>query len=541
MAILTLRCRDVFTLAIYSCPMQEPPSSSILHQNPGRTVFLVDIPTSIALGQELSPLQQSQGPVQQRFSSNLDSITGNKPKQIPANDDVAGGLWKNGERKKQLLSSPPLESPFPVSTEPKSDVARERVLRQISAPEKHYRYLIEGLVLEGLREISEGQRGKGRCLPRRVVSQGGLPPLSYRKRGREARGEKVSTEPTKFPCSFVAEMPHGIPGPPVILSSTSQNIFEDISELRHGVVKNPSNLEAALIVPCCKSNAENEKHAQSIDESHCTFNVPPKSNFLLGTLPLGQQLQNAKLSSTSPIPGMPRDKRFNLILLDPPWPNRSVRRSRHYQTHSYADMDVLTQYLCDVLCAHLHCPRDIPGAYTNTTEAGTQNSQRTIGAIWVTNSEKSRNVAYEALRGAGLSICEEWIWIKTTINGEPITPLNGLWRKPYEILVIGERTLHSFRGTPASAGPTTGGDGGPKADDSITRRVIAAVPDIHSRKPNLREIFEKIFFIPDSSSGAASEPGMYSSLEVFARNLTAGWWACGDEVLKFNSTEWWAD
>lgn len=521
--------------------MQEPPSSSILHQNPGRTVFLVDIPTSIALGQELSPLQQSQGPVQQRFSSNLDSITGNKPKQIPANDDVAGGLWKNGERKKQLLSSPPLESPFPVSTEPKSDVARERVLRQISAPEKHYRYLIEGLVLEGLREISEGQRGKGRCLPRRVVSQGGLPPLSYRKRGREARGEKVSTEPTKFPCSFVAEMPHGIPGPPVILSSTSQNIFEDISELRHGVVKNPSNLEAALIVPCCKSNAENEKHAQSIDESHCTFNVPPKSNFLLGTLPLGQQLQNAKLSSTSPIPGMPRDKRFNLILLDPPWPNRSVRRSRHYQTHSYADMDVLTQYLCDVLCAHLHCPRDIPGAYTNTTEAGTQNSQRTIGAIWVTNSEKSRNVAYEALRGAGLSICEEWIWIKTTINGEPITPLNGLWRKPYEILVIGERTLHSFRGTPASAGPTTGGDGGPKADDSITRRVIAAVPDIHSRKPNLREIFEKIFFIPDSSSGAASEPGMYSSLEVFARNLTAGWWACGDEVLKFNSTEWWAD
>jgi N6-adenosine-specific RNA methylase IME4 len=68
-----------------------------------------------------------------------------------------------------------------------------------------------------------------------------------------------------------------------------------------------------------------------------------------------------------------------------------------------------------------------------------------------------------------------------------------------------------------------------------TRRVIAAVPDLHSRKPNLKSIFEKVFFSNESSQQS------YTALEVFARNLTAGWWACGNEVLKFNARECWVD
>ena len=69
-------------------------------------------------------------------------------------------------------------------------------------------------------------------------------------------------------------------------------------------------------------------------------------------------------------------------------------------------------------------------------------------------------------------------------------------------------------------------------EGNITRRVIAAVPDVHSRKPGLRELFERMFF--STSTG-------YSALEVFARNLTAGWWACGNEVLKFTEEGWWVD
>ena len=102
--------------------------------------------------------------------------------------------------------------------------------------------------------------------------------------------------------------------------------------------------------------------------------------------------------------------------------------------------------------------------------------------------------------------------------------MDGIWRKPYEILVIGRKPANM------ADAPV----------DGITRRVIAAVPDVHSRKPNLRELFERLFFASPSPSPSGGSTGMpYSALEVFARNLTAGWWACGDEVLRFNANDWW--
>jgi hypothetical protein len=50
----------------------------------------------------------------------------------------------------------------------------------------------------------------------------------------------------------------------------------------------------------------------------------------------------------------------------------------------------------------------------------------------------------------------------------------------------------------------------------------------------LREVLETVFLGPSDDHRDG-----YSALEVFARNLTAGWWACGDEVLKFNQDTWW--
>lgn len=32
------------------------------------------------------------------------------------------------------------------------------------------------------------------------------------------------------------------------------------------------------------------------------------------------------------------------------------------------------------------------------------------------------------------------MWAKMTANGETIMPVEGLWRKPYEVLVIGKRS-----------------------------------------------------------------------------------------------------
>ena len=427
--------------------------SSILYENSSRTVFLIDIPSSIALGQDLPH----------------------------TTDPEPTTPTKKGGKKKHILSTPPLKAPYPSPPEPKTDKARARVLQRIPALERGLHAEIEPLVGEGLKEIRAGYGDGGGddrewCLGRCVIDEVGA-------------GSPMPEDGVMETLSTYDEELKGR-DPPVILSSTDANTFESMTGLRDVVVKNTSAQSAALVIQGLKSETGHPR----------TFNIPPLSNFLLCTLSTSSTEPGSGASDL--IPGLPRDQKFNLILLDPPWPNRSVRRSGHYHTQPYLDMDILTQHIRDILRVHLS---------NGTGEGGRDQS---IAAIWVTNASKARNAAYEAIRSAGLSVCEEWVWIKTTTNGESITPVDGLWRKPYEVLIIGKR-LHSM------------GEG------NVTRRVIAAVPDVHSRKPGLRELFEKVF-LSNSTAG-------YSALEVFARNLTAGWWACGDEVLKFNEEEWWVD
>lgn len=425
--------------------------SCILYENFSRTVFLIDIPTSITLGQDLP------------HTASPEPTTPTK---------------KDGKRK-HILSTPPLKAPYPSPPEPKTDKARAKVLQRIPALERGFHAEIEPLVREGLREIREGygySDSREWCLGRHVIDDEAGSLMS--QGNGDGDGDVAETEDSR---AYEEASKDRVP--PVILSPTDANIFESIDGLRDVVVKNTSSQSAALVAG----------HPRRV------FDIPPLSNFLLCTLSTCRTEPGS--GSLNLIPGLPRDQRFNLILLDPPWPNRSVRRSRHYHTQPYHDMDILTQHIRDILRVHLY----------NGTGGGRDES---IAAIWVTNATKARKAAYDAIQSAGLSVCEEWVWIKTTANGEPITPVEGLWRKPYETLIIGKRNLHSM------------GEG------NVTRRVIAAAPDVHSRKPGLRELFERMFF--PTSTG-------YSALEVFARNLTAGWWACGDEVLKFNEEGWWAD
>lgn len=280
--------------------------------------------------------------------------------------------------------------------------------------------------------------------------------------------------------------------PPVILSPTCTNHFLSMTELSNAIVKNPSQQSASLVIP-----------GESPAKPHI-FTVPALSNFLHCALSTSQPNSAQHL-----IPGLSKSHKFNLILLDPPWPNRSVRRSRHYNTQAYFDMDGLSGFIRNILRMHLLNPSTYLPPETETRKQ----SKECIAAIWITNAEKPRKAAYDAIYDAGLVVCEEWVWVKTTASGEPIMPVDGLWRKPYEVLVIGRK----------GGLEEVGWNGG-------VVRIIAAVPDVHSRKPNLREVLERMLF------GDCE----YEALEVFARNLTAGWWGVGNEVLKFNDEEWWA-
>lgn len=186
--------------------------------------------------------------------------------------------------------------------------------------------------------------------------------------------------------------------------------------------------------------------------------------------------------------------KFDLIVMDPPWPNRSVRRKKG-SYHTANDLDEIRETLSLIPIASSLAPDGLV-------------------AVWITNKASVLELLTSP-RGLfaewGMELVSEWTWLKVTTAGEPIVSVDSTWRKPWERLLIAKK-----RGAELTRLPSQG-------------RVIVSVPDLHSRKPNLRPLFEDIL------------PPGYRALEVFARNLTAGWWSWGDEVLKFQQPEYWVE
>ncbi|KAI0424593.1 MT-A70-domain-containing protein [Xylaria sp. FL1042] len=207
--------------------------------------------------------------------------------------------------------------------------------------------------------------------------------------------------------------------------------------------------------------------------------IPEKSHHLLGTI----ESERKAFIQDAP--------QFDLIVLDPPWPSRSVKRkSDNYAiVHSTEEaQDLLAQI---PVAAHLK--RD------------------GLVAVWITNKAAITELLTApggVLAQWGLEPVGEWIWLKVTSAGEPILDIESVWRKPWERLMIARKI-------------------GSRVSLPRNRRVILGVPDVHSRKPNLRGLFEDIL------------PKDYVGLEVFARNLTAGWWSWGNEVLFFQERHHW--
>ncbi|KAF4964031.1 hypothetical protein FZEAL_10892 [Fusarium zealandicum] len=184
---------------------------------------------------------------------------------------------------------------------------------------------------------------------------------------------------------------------------------------------------------------------------------------------------------------------FNLVVLDPPWPNRSARR----KTDKYAtvsNLDEMRSLLLQIpLTSHL-----APDA---------------LVAVWITNKHSIHDflTCSTGLFAAwGLEVVTEWTWLKVAASGEPLYDVDSAWRKPWEKLIIAKRI-------------------GSKKPATLKPKVIVAVPDVHSRKPNLRGLFQDIM------------GQNFLGLEIFARNLTAGWWSWGDEVLRFQQSEHWGE
>ncbi|KAM0277157.1 hypothetical protein ACHAQH_006003 [Verticillium albo-atrum] len=228
----------------------------------------------------------------------------------------------------------------------------------------------------------------------------------------------------------------------------------------------------------CLPRISRQDIANITDQDQSTHLIPENSHYLRGTV----EDRRADLVAGAPS--------FDLIVLDPPWPNRSAKRKRG----GYATVSNLTETrsLLSRIPIASHLAAD------------------GIVAIWVTNKPSLIELLTAQGTGMlaewGLELVTEWTWLKITTQGEPIFNLDSTWRKPWERLLIARRAGSQIK---------------------VPQRVMLAVPDIHSRKPNLRPLFEDLL------------PNGFVGLEIFARNLTAGWWSWGNEVLRFQARDQW--
>lgn len=356
---------------------------------------------------------------------------------------------------RRLISCKPIEQPFP-SVEPKSGKAKAK-LGETSIKS----LLLERHIQLSFNEVKKQHEGPW-CLPRIVHLgvEGGdeRPPMKKQKSSSPVSRREYVTERSD-------ETSSGPDSDDITIIPTTE------------VPKFYQNDGPKTIMLRCMT--------EDTSQTESVF-VPPYATLV------NRFIQN---TDSFLLPNDTKFPQFDLILLDPPWPNRSVKRKNNYSTSTS-----IQALLTTIPIPYLVAPGGIVG-------------------LWITNRPAFHALILDPggiFDQWGIELIEEWVWVKITNDGDPISELDGFWRKPYEILLVGRKR---------EAGETR------EQGTNITRRVMFAVPDIHSRKPNLKGFFEETRLLQDSAK--------YEALEVFARNLTSGWWGLGDEVVRFQGAEAW--
>ncbi|KAL7751509.1 hypothetical protein RI367_002972 [Sorochytrium milnesiophthora] len=263
------------------------------------------------------------------------------------------------------------------------------------------------------------------------------------------------------------------PGRAVVLDKEEQQVA--LEDLFNTLLKNDSRERATVV--------RVQTHA---------YIVPPLSQFLISDL--GSAYKSLPRSVGS---------RFNIVLMDPPWPNASASRSTAYST-----MDD---------CYDLF---KLPIRSMLDPERGS------LVAVWITNRPKYRRFVTERLLPDwGLEVTAEWLWVKTTTDGQPVIPLDSSHRQPYESLIIGTR-----RPRPEPE-PEPEPEGGRRVEVQAVRTVVACPSLHHSRKPGihglLQDMYRELF------------DDVAVPVELFARHLVSGWSSWGNEAIRFQNARYW--
>lgn len=401
-----------------------------------------------------------------------------------------------------LLSTEPLKSPYQTN-EPKSAAARARLAHNTIDAKLHAEYAV--LIHDALAKIKASHQGSW-CMSRPFIEQ-----QTGDRRKRKANSplptdgqERAASDGVQAirPEEKAREsLPNGF------LSSLSSKDITRIhgveSENRHYQEEDPGSGEQQPLSGDGDTTLSLPDPRNPTD--HYNFFIPRESSFILGpcsdsrTLHTSTRIQAQELD----VP-----KTFDFILLDPPWPNRSVKRTHKTAGSTYSTAPTLEEIYRLLIGMDLDMVMADSG----------------LVAIWITNKPAIRElvIGQDGLFDSwGVELVEEWLWLKTTDSGDPVTPIDSIMRKPYEMLFLGRKRKRYLDYS----------DQGPSDREDVRRRVLASVPDLHSRKPCLKELMEKL--VPD--------PKGYRALEIFARHLVAGWWSWGDECVKFNWEGFWGD
>ncbi|XP_070784535.1 N(6)-adenine-specific methyltransferase METTL4 [Enoplosus armatus] len=208
--------------------------------------------------------------------------------------------------------------------------------------------------------------------------------------------------------------------------------------------------------------------------------IPPHTAFLLSDFTRIQPLVHY-------------GRRFDLIVMDPPWENKSVKRSRRYSS--------------------------LPSSQLKRLPIPLLASPNCLVVTWVTNRPSHlRFIRDELYPHWGVEVVAKWFWVKVTTSGQFVFPLDSHHKKPYEVLVLGRYRSSADNSTSSSETSEV-----PVED----QRLIVSVPSaLHSQKPSLSEVLKPYV-------GAEAK-----CLELFARCLQPGWTSWGNEVLKFQHTSY---
>ncbi|KAF2088878.1 MT-A70-domain-containing protein [Saccharata proteae CBS 121410] len=442
----------------------------ILYQNAEQSVTLIDVPASIAAAQG----------------------TKDRPSQAT------------------LLSVPPAQKPFVIPNEPRT--AKAKAQQAVGAFDAKLTEQHESYIQTALAEISGFYEGKW-CLPRLTYH----PKDTAKKRSMdddltdneeslENNGtDKVDVEDPKATDPLAAlfdklcskesshfELRARDPDTGLLLQTQprpkplTEETFNVKWDQWYSINHNTSNGPALLDI---------RRSEDPSGEIH-TFILPPQSSFSLSAAYSRRDFRGG-IDQANHVFGTP--KTFPLIVLDPPWPNRSAKRAHQYTTWTVKfARRILTAMDLDQLI-----------------------EPNGVIAIWITNKAQIRDVVLGPdglFEKWNVSFFEEWLYIKTTATGEPISPLDSAYRKPYESLLLARAPPHKAM----TAMPV----------ENVATRVIVGVPDLHSRKPCLKTLFASLIDVQTGDD--------YQALEIFARHCVAGWFSWGNEVLKYNSDSFWS-